>query len=256
VAKDVATTGKTIAEIPGVQAETSAKVALQKPMAPEHIATLAKSGVTVPEGTTYAQAEKLVDQQLKGQGIQIDWAKLALERDKTTEAKGGKTQDIEKQLRTERASNPIIKATQEVTQAFGKVKAASGTGVGDLSLIYAYVKLLDPGSVVREGEIKLSREPTPLLESLVMRYKKARTGELLPPVLRAQFKAEAETLYKSQLASAKVVDDNYRGLAQRYGVSPENVILPISSDDEGGAATGGAAVPKRVKVDAQGNILP
>jgi hypothetical protein len=96
--KVVEDTRKTRAEIPGVQADTQAKVAMQQPLAAEHLQMLAKSGLPVPPGTTYAQAKDLVDQYAKGQNIQIDWGKLALDRDKfafdkTKEATNGKAAD-------------------------------------------------------------------------------------------------------------------------------------------------------------------
>ena len=54
--------------------------------------------------------------------------------------------------------------------------AAKGDPVADLQLIVAYAKILDPTSVVREGEVTVVRDTGSLPDWLVGRYNKA-TGE-------------------------------------------------------------------------------
>jgi len=239
VAKDVATTGKTIAEIPGVQAETSAKVALQKPMAPEHIATLAKSGVTVPEGTTYAQAEKLVDQQLKGQGVQIDWAKLALERDKVAAGKGTQNLDEAMKLRKEFQGHKTYQDTQAIASSLERIKSSTGNGPGDIAMLYSFMRLVDPGSTVREGEFATARNAGGVPGAILAAYNKAIGKGSLSPEVRAEFLAEAEKLFRAQLQRQERHRNEYERLARKAGFDPVDVIgVP-----EGGAATGSTPTP-------------
>lgn len=62
-------------------------------------------------------------------------------------------------------------AKQPITQSFNKIDRAktlvdeavkAPTGAGDIASLYSYITALDPDSVVREGEIKLSREAVSL----------------------------------------------------------------------------------------------
>ncbi|MDO4713960.1 MAG: hypothetical protein Q4B28_04950 [bacterium] len=58
------------------------------------------------------------------------------------------------QLRKEFNNLPEIKNFKTVQGMYNTVKSAStlGTAAGDMSLIFAYMKILDPNSTVRESE--------------------------------------------------------------------------------------------------------
>jgi len=48
--------------------------------------------------------------------------------------------------------NTLTRDFRTVQDAHSKIKSVANTGAGDMSLLYSYVKLLDPGSVVRESD--------------------------------------------------------------------------------------------------------
>lgn len=156
-------------------------------------------------------------------------AAIAAGRQERVEEKKVKREGVKDtmDLRKEFQADPIVKGTKEMAQAISKIRNVPATGAGDLSLIYSYVKILDPGSVVREGEIKLSREPTPLLTALMQRYSKAARGELLHPDLRRSYKEAAEQLFKAQLQTYQPVADEYGRLATQLGLDPSSVTLDL-----------------------------
>lgn len=207
-----------------IDEESAALHALQQPMSAEHIATLAKSGVQVPAGTTYAQAKDLADQQLKGQGVQIDWAKLALQN---------KQQPVKaaEDLRKEFQGGQAFKDMQAVATSYKKIRDASATGAGDMALIYGYMKMLDPGSSVREGEYANAASAGSVPDKVWGMYNRVLKGEKLPPELRISFKAEAGKIFASQRARYEDSAKPYKRLAAQQGLSDADVVVDLGLDE-------------------------
>jgi hypothetical protein len=150
--------------------------------------------------------------------------------------KAGKT---EAELRKEFQGTPMFTKANEVNDAYRKVLAAPPDPKGDLALVYSYVKILDPGSVVREGEIQLSKEGRSYETQVRAWLTKAQTGEGFTPQERAQFRGSAKALYDSQMQSYRAASENYRRLATERGANPGNVVLDMNiggdaPDDAGG----------------------
>jgi len=72
---------------------------------------------------------------------------------------------------------------------------ARATGVGDMSAIFVYMKMLDPGSVVRESEFAQAQQTAGAVESLIARMKQIAEGEKLSVPQRKEFLALAEEFY-------------------------------------------------------------
>ena len=69
------------------------------------------------------------------------------------------------------------------------------SGVGDMSAIFVYMKMLDPGSVVRESEFAQAQQTAGAVESLIARMKQIAEGEKLSVPQRTEFLALAEEFY-------------------------------------------------------------
>lgn len=137
---------------------------------------------------------------------------------------------IEKDLRGEytKLSGDFIK----VRDAYGKVKSADATAAGDISLLINYMKILDPGSVVREGEFATAQNATGVPQRIRNAYNNALEGTRLSPIQRNDFLQQAENVYSSQLGSFEQTQDIFRGLAERNNVNPENVVLPFAPPEK------------------------
>lgn len=118
----------------------------------------------------------------------------------------------------------LTKDFRTVQDAYSKIQSTSDTGAGDMSLLYSYVKLLDPGSVVRESEFATAAASGSFGEQVQGAVQRVLTGERLPDTLRAAFKNEAGNLYKAQKAGAERLQAQYTDLAKRYNVNPTDVI--------------------------------
>ena len=112
--------------------------------------------------------------------------------------KAGFSKDIfgaEKDLRGEwtKVSNPF----EKIEGNHKKLKAAleKQTGVGDMSAIFMYMKMLDPGSVVRESEFSAAQQTAGVMQQVIVLGNQLMKGDKLSPEQRGEFLALAETFY-------------------------------------------------------------
>lgn len=118
---------------------------------------------------------------------------------------------------------------------------AQANGVDDMSLIFAYMKVLDPTSVVRETEYKNAAQAIGVLPQLANIPMNWIRGDKLTPEGRRGFVAAARRLYNRQLVAYRRAKGKYESLAKRYGVPPELILQDLESDaasvNEQGAAS-------------------
>jgi hypothetical protein len=98
--------------------------------------------------------------------------------------------------------------------------------VSDKALAVAFAKILDPSSVVREGESAAIAGATSIPSALQAQLLAAinGTGEL-PPEVRQEIANLATQLYQTRATEAEGILSNYRGLAERAGLPFESVYL-------------------------------
>jgi hypothetical protein len=130
-------------------------------------------------------------------------------------------------LRKEFSNDPAVSDTGKIASAFEKIKSVvkgQPSPAGDMSLVFSYMKILDPGSTVREGEFANAQNAANIPDQIRNVYNKAAKGEILNPTQRLDFYNQAKGLYESQRERMKPVEENYRQLSQRYGVDPSLVV--------------------------------
>lgn len=111
----------------------------------------------------------------------------------------------------------------DVRNAYERVQSSDDSGAGDIALIFNYMKMLDPGSVVREGEFATAENAGGIGERVRNLYNKAISGERLSPGMRTQFKTQAKRLYGTADKRFSVLKRRYEGIAKRYGLDPSSV---------------------------------
>ena len=126
-------------------------------------------------------------------------------------------------LRKEFNALPEVKQYQEVQTAYEKVKSAAQqpSAAGDMSMIYGYMKMLDPGSTVREGEFANAQNAAGIPDQIRNAYNKVQTGQRLNPTQRADFLKQAEGIFGAQQQTYSKAKSRYEDLANLYKVSPE-----------------------------------
>lgn len=128
----------------------------------------------------------------------------------------------------------LTKDFRSVRDAFAKVRgsAENPSAAGDLALIFNYMKMLDPGSVVREGEFATAQNAAGVPERVTNIYNRLLNGERLSPAQRQDFGQSAQRVFEAQSETYQRDLQVYRGIAERSGLDPERAIpdLPLTGN--------------------------
>lgn len=130
------------------------------------------------------------------------------------------TQKVANDLRKEYISETKNNNFREITNSYKKVLSTPNTPAGDVSLVFAYMKMLDPGSVVREGEFATAQNTAGIPDRIVNAYNRAVSGKRLSEQQRAGFIEASKSLYNGYKSSQDDIDKQYTDLAKRYGIDP------------------------------------
>ena len=108
---------------------------------------------------------------------------------------------------------------------FSKIKtsAKADSAAGDMSLIFAYMKMLDPDSVVREGEQATAEAARGIPDSVLNLYNKAIDGKKMGLTQRKDFVTVARKLFKDIKRLAAPSIDKIRGLTTKYDLDENDV---------------------------------
>jgi len=132
--------------------------------------------------------------------------------------------------------NEFVKANKnftDVREHFQRVQAAASnpnpTGADDIALVYGYMKMLDPASVVREGEFATAQNAVGVPEQVRAMFNRLITGERLPPSARADMIFQASAQFENTYAQYEASRQTYSDLATRMGVDPAQVTIDLTA---------------------------
>lgn len=113
-----------------------------------------------------------------------------------------------------------------VKQSYDTIKTVSSdpSPAGDLSLVFAYMKLLDPQSSVREGEQAQASNAAGVPQRIQNLYNNVLEGTKLGTDQRADFVKQADNILKSRQTQYNKTRDKYKTLAQRAKLDPIDVV--------------------------------
>jgi ribosomal protein L7/L12 len=113
--------------------------------------------------------------------------------------------------------------------AYDRIQASiqEPSAAGDLALIFNYMKLLDPGSTVREGEFATAQNSAGVPERLRAQFNKVSSGERLGAGQRDDFSNRSEKLYDKALNSQDNRIKQYTGIAERNKLPVQDVIVDL-----------------------------
>lgn len=115
----------------------------------------------------------------------------------------------------------------EVRNAYRRVRASAKdpSAAGDLALIFNYMKILDPASVVRESEFATAANAAGIPDRIRAQYNKILRGEKMAPAQRKDFTDRTEKLYAEQVDSQKQLVAEFKRISEHYGIDAEGVIV-------------------------------
>ena len=136
-----------------------------------------------------------------------------------------------------------------------QASASSANGPGDIALITGFMKMLDPGSVVRETEFATARDTAGLFTQLQNRLEKAQNGQLLSPKQRSEYVALSQKYLDSAKKKADQEKKDLGIVVKNYRLNPENVFgmeQPAAPPLPTSATVGGKTYPRPANfTDAQ-----
>ena len=146
---------------------------------------------------------------------------------------------------------PIYKDFSDMKSSFSQVVSSlsAGTPIGDVAGATKIMKLLDPGSVVRESELAIAMQAAGRMDRLQNYFNNMITGEKLTPTQREDFKALANELYAAAGDAYNKKRAEYEQFGQAYGFKNLSTALGPAANipslvrktpgGGGGASTGG-----------------
>lgn len=131
--------------------------------------------------------------------------------------------DQERKLAKEYQAN--TKNFTDVQEAYRRIQATEDNAAGDLSMIFSYMKMLDPGSVVREGEFATAQNAAGVPQRVMNIYNRLLEGERLGEKQREQFRGQANALFKAASKREKEVRSGLEKVIGNYGLNAENIFV-------------------------------
>ena len=169
-------------------------------------------------GSALAQTNKL--------GRETQKIALELEALKAGTPDPAKAFEQEEKLRKEYQVRNKVYGELGTTYSNIESSSKAKSGPGDIALITGFMKMLDPGSVVRETEFATARDTAGLYTRLENSLKKAESGQFLQPKQREEF----VNLAKQYLDSAQKKSGEDRKalgvVVKNYKLNPDNVFGP------------------------------
>lgn len=111
----------------------------------------------------------------------------------------------------------------DARDAFKRIETAieSGTAIGDVASATSIMKLLDPGSVVRESELGIALKARGVVDGFMNFKQQTFEGKRLTEQQRKDFDALAREFYKVAQETKAEIDQRYLTLGQNYNIPPE-----------------------------------
>lgn len=113
-----------------------------------------------------------------------------------------------------------------IRDAYNKIVSAAKnpSAAGDMALLFGYMKLLDPNSVVRETEYATAQNAGSIPETIRARYNAAVNGKKLDEAQRKDFVDRSKKVFETSKQQQDVLKKDFESRAVKYGVPTDLVV--------------------------------
>jgi hypothetical protein len=158
-------------------------------------------------------------------------------------AAAGPEINVDDEASFRREYNSITSGFRDVQASYGRIKATDATTpAGQLSLVYQYMKMLDPGSTVMQGEQASAANAAGVPEKTRNLYNSIIEGKPLSGKQVADFTRQADLLYNRSLEDYDKARITYEGIANQYGFDPRRTVPDYATGRPTGEVFRGGAV--------------
>lgn len=132
-------------------------------------------------------------------------------------------------------AQPEVKGFKEVQGAWDQISTAlkNPSAANDLAAATKFMKLLDPGSVVRESELAMAMQASGALDRMANYHNLLLRGQKLTPTQRQDFYKSGEALYGAAKGRYEQTVKQYEGIAEQYKLDRQ-FIPPAQGGGSGG----------------------
>jgi hypothetical protein len=159
---------------------------------------------------------------------------------------GQKGFENESNLKKMFSNEPIYKDFNDMESAFKQVKSslAQANPIGDVAAATKIMKLLDPGSVVRESELGISMAAAGKMDRLQNYVQNWQNGTKLTPTQRQDFQNLANELYAAAGQTYNAKRNEYVDFGSKYNLDATKALgapakIPSIMQGSGAIAGGG-----------------
>ncbi|ABD27428.1 hypothetical protein Saro_2993 [Novosphingobium aromaticivorans DSM 12444] len=207
-----------MAQDPWAEFEEIRPAAAQQRRAPQPV-------ISLPDPDKQADNAR-ADQGLKNSTTQTDIAVRGEGRDVVKDAINNLTS-----LQSRYEQLQPVKEYRVVLPQFMQALQLPDDPTADNTLLYAYAKIMDPGSVVRESEQGAAANGANYWDRAVEAVKKQfGVGGNLTPEVRARLKRDIETRVQAMGKVYRLQRERYAKTAEKFNIDPADVIGPDDFD--------------------------
>lgn len=145
---------------------------------------------------------------------------------------------------------PVYKAFSEMKSAYGQITDSikQASPAGDLAAATKFMKLLDPGSVVRESELAMAMAASGALDRATNYAQNVIKGTKLTPTQRADFQNLADKLYGTAADTYNAKRGEYLQQGEDYGLNAARALGAPAQMPKSTATTG---MPSMSAIEAE-----
>lgn len=145
----------------------------------------------------------------------------------------------------------LTKDFRQVNDAYGRIVAAAEnpSAAGDLALLTGYMKLIDPTTGVKEGEFANASNAAGVPEQVRNFYNRLVSGERMSDSMRADFSGQAKNLYTSHERTYEGIRGQYKTLAERNQLDPNDVLPEFRAPRKETSRTGGLSSAEQLELE-------
>lgn len=236
--RDPATIGKAIAPLVE-QAKRLAPFAKMDPTAIDARGQALLHAPTQAEGTT-ATANTAA---AKAEGETVGTARGQVKAAKELEAAGvtpSPFKDPKDRVSAENAlrDDYLKQSSNFITMrdAKSRLDSLEKTGAGDMALVFQYMKILDPGSTVREGEYATAANSGGVPSAVQGLYNKVVGGGVIGDQTRKEIISQANKFYDKAGVQHDKLTSQFASTAKRQGLNVDNVVYDLKPGEAVAAA--------------------
>jgi hypothetical protein len=123
------------------------------------------------------------------------------------------------------------KPFKEVSDAYKQISAtldkATTSPAATLAAATKFMKLLDPGSVVRESELGMALAASGVLDRMANYHNTLLRGKVLTPQQTQDFRNITNQIYQAAQQQQVQIDGNYRKQAETYRLRPDMIVQDL-----------------------------